>query len=139
MHRVLPRIYHMLGAGRLQIINAMLFSTYNFWGAVFILTQSVLKAVGMKCDYVWGSTEKRRNMALVTWDKICVPKMSNVSSVGKLVKLLWQLTTKKDVLWVKWMTTVYMKASGDIWNHTPPQDCSWYWKKLNSLKEMMLN
>lgn len=30
-------------AGRLQIIKAVLFSIYNFWGAVFILPKSVLK------------------------------------------------------------------------------------------------
>lgn len=30
-----------------------------------------------------------------------------------------------------------MKAKGDIWSHIPPQDCCWYWKKLNSLKGQM--
>lgn len=27
-----------------------------------------------------------------------------------------------------------MKDSDNIWEHIPPQDCSWYWKKLNALK-----
>ncbi|KAH0777369.1 hypothetical protein KY290_008780 [Solanum tuberosum] len=30
-------------AGRLQVINAVLFSIHSFWGAVFILPQSILK------------------------------------------------------------------------------------------------
>lgn len=28
----------------------------------------------------------------------------------------------------------FFKNTGNIWVHTPPLDCSWYWKKLNVLK-----
>lgn len=56
-----------------------------------------------------GGALKRRKVALVSWDKVCIPKRFgglniqncrkwNVASMGKL---LWQLTEKKDVLWVK--------------------------------------
>ncbi|XP_070040634.1 uncharacterized protein [Nicotiana tomentosiformis] len=30
-----------------------------------------------------------------------------------------------------------MKSDVNIWTHKVPQDCSWYWRKLNSLKEEM--
>ncbi|XP_070007590.1 uncharacterized protein [Nicotiana sylvestris] len=30
-----------------------------------------------------------------------------------------------------------MKTDHDIWAHTPPIDSSWYWRKLNSTKELM--
>lgn len=30
-----------------------------------------------------------------------------------------------------------MKDKENIWEHTPTRDCSWYWKKLNSLKIQM--
>lgn len=30
-----------------------------------------------------------------------------------------------------------MKDNHDIWAHTPPQDSSWYWRKLNALKSDM--
>ncbi|WMV47061.1 hypothetical protein MTR67_040446 [Solanum verrucosum] len=84
-------------AGRLQIINVVLFFIHNFWGAVFILPQSVLK------------------------------------------KLLWQLSEKKDSLWVRWVHGIYIKADGNIWAHKAPVDSSWYWRKINSIKESMLN
>ncbi|KAG5616780.1 hypothetical protein H5410_016604 [Solanum commersonii] len=32
-----------------------------------------------------------------------------------------------------------MKSEGNIWMHIPPNDCSWYWKKLNSLKNDMID
>ena len=59
----------------------------------------------------------------------------NVASIGKL---LWQLATK-DMLWVKWVHEKYMKTCRNIWDHCSPQDSSWYWKKLNGLKEKMVN
>lgn len=86
-----------------------------------------------------GGNEERRKMALVAWDKVCVHKKYgglnikscrkwNIAYVGKLP---WQVAVKKDVLWVKWVNDVYLKTNGDVRNHTPPRDCSWYWKKNN--------
>lgn len=41
-------------AGRLQIINVVLFSIHNLWGEVFILPQSVSKVVYKICrEYLW--------------------------------------------------------------------------------------
>ncbi|XP_019225084.1 PREDICTED: uncharacterized protein LOC109206689, partial [Nicotiana attenuata] len=100
-------------AGRLQVINSVLFAMYNFWGAVFILPQSVIKAIDRKCrEYLWGTTEGHRKMALISWEVLCRPKKYggmnikgcknwNIASVGKL---LWQLMTNKEVLWVRWDT-----------------------------------
>ncbi|WMV57204.1 hypothetical protein MTR67_050589 [Solanum verrucosum] len=61
---------------RLQVINDVLFSIHSFWGAVFILPQSVLKEVDKICmSYLWGSSdEEKKKVALVSWDKVCHPK-----------------------------------------------------------------
>lgn len=32
-----------------------------------------------------------------------------------------------------------MKRTEDIWQYTSAQDCSWYWKKQNSLKGGMFD
>ncbi|XP_075106858.1 uncharacterized protein LOC142179868 [Nicotiana tabacum] len=133
-------------AGRLQIITAILFCLYNFWEAVFILPRSVLKEVDKQWrDYLWGNKEDGRKIALVSWDKVCVPKKYgglnikncakwNMASVGKLI---WQLTMKQVTLWIRWVHGLCMKDSEDFWSHTPPQDSSWYWRKSNSLKAEM--
>jgi len=77
---------------------------------VFILPQSVLKEIDGKCrNFLWGAMEGKRKVALVKWSKVCMPKKYvglnikgccnwNIASVGKL---LWQLASKKDILWVK--------------------------------------
>lgn len=113
----------------------MLFFIYNFWSAVFILSQTIVKEVDKICrDYQWGSTEDRKKLALVSREKICFPKKfgglnvkgSKLWNVAYVGKLLWQLLNNKEALWVKWVHGLYISA-----------DCSWFWKKVNSLKEDM--
>ncbi|WMV51001.1 hypothetical protein MTR67_044386 [Solanum verrucosum] len=36
----------------------------------------------------------------------------------------------------EWVHELYIKQ-GSIWEHTPPLDCSWYWRNLNGLKMKM--
>ncbi|OIT39187.1 putative ribonuclease h protein, partial [Nicotiana attenuata] len=65
----------LLYAGRIQIINVVLFSIYNFWGAVFILPQSVVKSIDRICrDYLWGNSIGQRKVSLVAWQKVCTPQ-----------------------------------------------------------------
>ncbi|XP_070015278.1 uncharacterized protein [Nicotiana sylvestris] len=89
--------------------NVVLFSIHSFWGNVFILPQSVVKGVDRLCrEYLWGKKEEMRKIIL-----------------------------NKESLWVRWVHGVYMKSNQDIWTHSPPSDSSWYWRKLNSVKEGM--
>lgn len=94
---------------------------------------SVIKEIDKKCkEYLWGSTEGNMKLALEAWDAICRPKklgglnikgckLWNVAAVGKL---LWQLVTNKEVLWVRWVHDIYMKTCRNIWDHQPPTDYS---------------
>ncbi|XP_047257702.1 uncharacterized protein LOC107848832 [Capsicum annuum] len=75
-----------------------------------------------KCkEYLWGKAESHIRVYLVTWSRVCLPKKFgvlnikgcedwNIASIGKL---LWQLATKRDVLWVKWVNEVYVKINGN--------------------------
>ncbi|XP_049406369.1 uncharacterized protein LOC125870045 [Solanum stenotomum] len=131
---------------RLQVVNVVLFSIHNFWGAVFILPQSILKEIDMLCrDYLWGRSDEKRKIALVSWENVCYPKRQcglnikgsrtcNIASVGQLI---WQIIMHKESLWVKWIHGIYLKHEMSIWNHRVPIDCSWYWRKLNAIKEQM--
>nr|XP_016460273.1 PREDICTED: uncharacterized protein LOC107783765 [Nicotiana tabacum] len=110
-------------AGKLQVINAILFSIFNFWGTMFILPRGILKEVDQKCkSYLRCSSTEKKKVALVAWEKVCVPKRFgglnikssrrwNMTFVGRLV---WQLALKKDVLWLKWVNGLYMRNQNDI-------------------------
>ncbi|XP_015166092.1 uncharacterized protein [Solanum tuberosum] len=103
----LPEVEQDGMSRRLHVIVAVLFSIHSFWRSVFILPQRVVKEVDKKCrEYLWGTTRDRKKVALIAWDKICVPKKYgglnikgcgnwNVASVGKLI---WQLALKEDSL-----------------------------------------
>ncbi|KAH0702587.1 hypothetical protein KY285_016865 [Solanum tuberosum] len=97
-HRIKNGYAKMLSyAGRLKIIIAVLFSIHSFWGAVFVLLQSVLKEVDRLCrEYLWGNYQDKRSITLVSWEKLCIPKQYgglnikgcriwNIASVGKLL------------------------------------------------------
>ncbi|XP_074305971.1 uncharacterized protein LOC141641199 [Silene latifolia] len=83
--------------------------------------------------------------ALVSWDKVCLPKTQgglgicdlrrwNAAVVGKYV---WWLMNKKDHLWVKWVHCVYLK--GVSWHdYKPSQGSSWVWKRICRIKERFL-
>lgn len=135
-------VRHLSYAGQLQIINSVLFSLHNSWGSVFILPQSIFKQVDKQCrEYLWVSTDEKKKVSLVAWEQVCLPRkygglnvkncrLWNLASIGKL---LWLLVRKKDMLWVKWVHGVYMRNNSDVWEHTPPAECSWYWKKLHKV------
>lgn len=57
----------------------------------------------------------------------------DMASVGKLVHLL---VINKKFMWLKWVYEVYLKGY-NFWAHRAPTDSSWYWRKLNFLKERM--
>ncbi|XP_059309987.1 uncharacterized protein LOC132061139 [Lycium ferocissimum] len=139
---------HLRSGTNWSVINCVLRSLKESEGAVFILSQSVLKEVDkLYRGFLWGNTEETRKINLVDWEKICRPKGQcglnikgykfwNLASVGKLI---WWIVEKTDLLWVKWVHGIYMNNTDDFWNHIPPSDCSWYWKKLHKIKSRMTN
>ncbi|XP_074318491.1 uncharacterized protein LOC141655304 [Silene latifolia] len=73
----------------------------------------------------------------VNWDQCCTPKEegglglknAKIWNTAMLGKYVWWVASKKDHLWVRWINHVYLK--GSHWtNYSPPQDCSWSWKKI---------
>ncbi|XP_062075006.1 uncharacterized protein LOC133779016 [Humulus lupulus] len=51
-------------------------------------------------------------------------------------KHVWDISSKKDNLWVKWVNIIYIKQ-GDWWNHVAPVDAIWYWKQIVQVKDKL--
>ncbi|KAH0738707.1 hypothetical protein KY290_037412 [Solanum tuberosum] len=100
---------HLSYAGRLQIVMTVPFSIHNFWGAVFILPQNVLKEIDRKCrEFLWNATAEKRKIALVAWDKVCVPKKFGGLNIKECCK--WNIAsvgtqTLSQQPGVHWSTT----------------------------------
>ncbi|KAK4352807.1 hypothetical protein RND71_028325 [Anisodus tanguticus] len=98
-------------------------------------------------DYLRGSSENQKKVALAVWENVCKPniygglniiscKLWNAAFVGKPI---WLLNERKEILWIRWIHDVYMKQNLDLWTHIPPVDSSLYWRRLNKLKLSMTN
>ncbi|XP_010666323.1 uncharacterized protein LOC104883491 [Beta vulgaris subsp. vulgaris] len=53
-------------------------------------------------------------------------------AVGKLV---WQIAQKKDVIWIKWIHSVYIREQ-TCWEYKAPPNASWIWKGVCKANEV---
>jgi hypothetical protein len=62
-------------AGRVQLINSVLFSIQVYWASLFLLPGQVIKNVEqiMK-SFLWSGSDMRTTGAKVAWDQICLLK-----------------------------------------------------------------
>ena len=51
-----------------------------------------------------------------------------------VTKLVWEVSLKKDTLWIRWAHGKYL-INKDWWRCRTMQDVCWYWTKLYSVKE----
>lgn len=101
-------------AGRAELISTVIQGIVAFWFGVFLVPPTVLYRVTCLCrDFFWG----KKKSALVNWEAICHPK--NEGGLGFrdlkawneaiLAKKLWNICAKKDSLWIKWVSHIYLK------------------------------
>jgi hypothetical protein len=62
-------------AGRVQLINSVLFFIQVYWASLFLLPGQVIKNVEqiMK-SFLWSGSYMRTTKAKVAWDQTCLPK-----------------------------------------------------------------
>nr|XP_009793629.1 PREDICTED: uncharacterized protein LOC104240481 [Nicotiana sylvestris] len=79
--------------------------------------------------------------ALISWERLCSPKAAgglnfiDVELWNKAVicKLIWNICTTKEKLWVHWVHTYYVKDQA-VWN-VKPKNASWAIQKIFQAKK----
>ncbi|XP_060182471.1 uncharacterized protein LOC132612165 [Lycium barbarum] len=103
-------------AGRAQLLKSVLFSIQVFWAQVFFLPKKVIKLIEATFrSFKWSRGAEIPKKALVAWERICQPKTAgglNVLDItdwnrAAISELLWNICTKKDKSWVKWIHWYY--------------------------------
>ncbi|XP_062113363.1 uncharacterized protein LOC133824490 [Humulus lupulus] len=134
---------HLSFAGRIQLINFVLLGLQNYWMTIFVLPQSIVKEIEKLCrGFLWGISGQRSKIHIPSWQKVCLPKaygglgFRDGASWNRavLAKYVWAISAKPDLLWVKWINSIYLKRV-NLWNYELKEDCSWYWRKLCRLKD----
>lgn len=124
-------------AGRLQLIQVVLFSIQAYWSQLFHISTKVLKLIEAHCrSFLWSGTNSSTKRSLVAQDKICTPKSLgglNLINVRlwyttKIAKTTWDLANKQGKLWIKWIHTYYIKTT-IIFTTSIPSQASWMVRK----------
>ncbi|XP_062108179.1 uncharacterized protein LOC133819045 [Humulus lupulus] len=135
--------WHPSFAGKVQLIHSILLGLRNYWMSTFILPQSVSKEIEKLCrGFLWGLNGNRSRIHLASWEKVCLPKAFGGLGFKEgtkwnqaiLTKYIWAITEKRDLLWVKWVHTVYLKGVS-FWSYELKLDSIWYWRKLCRLRQ----
>ncbi|XP_062097539.1 uncharacterized protein LOC133803465 [Humulus lupulus] len=138
---------HLSFAGRAQLVNTVLLSLRSFWMSIFMLPKSVTKETDRLCrNFLWGVKEgnvNRSKLHFTTWSQVCLPKCMGGLGFKEgsswntvlLAKFVWAVSSKQDILWVKWVDSIYLKGQ-DFWSYSIPQDVSWYWRRLVKLRSV---
>ncbi|XP_062088587.1 uncharacterized protein LOC133795153 [Humulus lupulus] len=139
---------HLSFAGKAQLIHSVLLGIRAFWMSIFLLPKSVINEIDHLCRrFLWGTSrwnENRSKFHITAWDQVCLPK--HLGGIGfrdgtkwnmvLLAKYIWAVSTKQDILWVKWVDVVYLKGQS-IWDYNLQTDVSWYWRKLIKLRSVI--
>lgn len=130
-----------------KLIRSVLFIITNYWLQVFPSPKKILKHIEAICrSFLWSGSETNMKKASISWEKISELKNSGGMKLISLDiwrtvmcgKLLWNLSEKKDKLWVRWVNLYFIKNS-DVLKYEPGIACSWMIKSAFKNKDRTVN
>uniref|UniRef100_A0A2N9FE83 CCHC-type domain-containing protein n=1 Tax=Fagus sylvatica TaxID=28930 RepID=A0A2N9FE83_FAGSY len=103
-------------AGRLVLIQAVTSAVPAYYMQSTALPSSICTTLDrINRNFLWGSSEEKKKMHMVGWDKICRAKSlgglglyaCKPRNVAMLAKLNWRLLQEKDALWARTILAKY--------------------------------
>lgn len=128
----------LIYAARAILVNYVLLNLHSYWAFVFVIPKAVIKKIIVICrNFLWDGKIISNRSPPITWDSMCESKRAvglgvkdceiwNLAAIGKLV---WDVASKADKMWVKRVNHIYIKGV-DWWAYTPANDDRWSWKKI---------
>ncbi|XP_074283844.1 uncharacterized protein LOC141608383 [Silene latifolia] len=110
-------------AGRIQILNSVIFGLANFWCATALLPKTILKRINKICkDYFWNVEPGTRKLVFQSWKCICRPGEEGGFNIKELLswnkallaKWLWMLDHDSAGNWAQW-NRAYTFPDSSIW------------------------
>ncbi|GKB62983.1 putative RNA-directed DNA polymerase [Tanacetum coccineum] len=139
-------------AGRLQLIKFVVSSIQVFWSFVFILLAYVSQVIDkLMRGFIWSQGELQKGKAKVKWDDACGLKTQgglgiksvHYWNVALMSKHVWNLVSKKDSLWVKWINAYRLSdrrlGVRSFWDIPVINDVCWGWKKILQSRSVLRN
>ncbi|XP_074314287.1 uncharacterized protein LOC141649497 [Silene latifolia] len=106
-------------AGKIQLINSVIFGLRNFWGYSVLLPKGIAKKINKLCkDFLWGIEPGHSKHVFKSWDSFCLPReeggvdIKEVLSWNKSQMLSWlkKLINHSQTIWVQWVEAYVLKG-----------------------------
>ncbi|XP_020250854.1 uncharacterized protein LOC109828236 [Asparagus officinalis] len=119
------------------------FQSEIYWTSNYILPVRVLQKIDQMCrDFLWGKTDQKHKIPLVSWDKACLNKRlgglgiysATIWNLATMLRLIWHIHINKESLWIKWIHSAYLR-NDDIWHVQAKNWDSWMWKKILKIRD----
>lgn len=97
----------------------------------------VTKVIEAYCrSYIWSGANEITKKALVSWSRMCLPVATGglhifclkIWNKAAVTKLCWDLSSRVDSLWIRWIHTYYVKDL-HFDDMLTPQQASWMVRK----------
>ncbi|XP_075083687.1 uncharacterized protein LOC142167423 [Nicotiana tabacum] len=130
-------------AGRVQLVQSVLFGVQSYWSKLFQMPVKVLKLIDAYCRiFAWSGIETITKKALVSWEKMHFPKTfgglnllnTRIWNRAALAKTHWDLAHKDDKLWIH---EFYLKSQPLTIARIPQQAC-WIMRKILEARQTLL-
>ncbi|CAA7013480.1 unnamed protein product [Microthlaspi erraticum] len=131
-------------AGRLQLIQSVIYGIISFWSAAFPLPKKCLHKLEQMCNaFLWNGVPDSARGARVSWASVCSPKSAGGLGLRRLedmnqvfgLKLIWMLFASNGSLWVAWAHK-YVLRGKLFWSPSLRVNGSWIWRSLLKLREV---
>ncbi|XP_074301310.1 uncharacterized protein LOC141632687 [Silene latifolia] len=134
-------------AGRLQLLNSVVFGIENFWCASVLLPKSVIKTINKLCkNFFWHIKATDKKMIVKSWSNICAPTNEGGFGVKELLswnkalisKWLWLLDRTPQELWSIWHSEYHLSHCS-IWDVVVQDMYSENFRSIISVKNDLLS
>ncbi|XP_019235766.1 PREDICTED: uncharacterized protein LOC109216090 [Nicotiana attenuata] len=132
-------------AGRLQLVQSVVFGIQAYWAQLFIIPVKVLKIIEAICrSFIWSGSNTITKKAYVSWDRMCTPKSAGGMNLINfllwnkvaIAKVCWDLAHKEDKLWIRWINAFYIKHY-QIEDMPIPKQASWMARRIIASRDIL--
>ncbi|GFZ00592.1 eukaryotic translation initiation factor 4E [Actinidia rufa] len=103
------------------------------------------RVVSLCRNFLWGGKATVSKKSLVAWKEVCRPKHEgglgfidlSAWNLDLMSKALWNLLSKKDSLWVKWINHIYTKDT-PFWEYVPKKEDSQIVRFLAQIRDKIM-
>ncbi|KAK9756441.1 hypothetical protein RND81_01G097700 [Saponaria officinalis] len=130
-------------AGKIQLIDSVLFSHLVYWCSVFMLPKHVVHQIeSIASMFYWGSSSDLLKIHWLQWGFFCRPKLEGGVRIKEIIcwnkalllKWLWKITVGAPSLWLKWINS-YLLHQQAVWTVEPKQTDPWVWHEILKVQD----